>query len=277
MINILTDSCVDLPPEILQRYKLDLVRLPVTVAGKSYFDGLDIQTSELFELVAENNTLPKTAAPSVGAFLRFFDREGTNIYCGIGGKLSAALQNATAAKNELPHRDIRLIDSFTLSAAIGLLVLKAADMRDQGCSADEIVNWITDNRHKARISFVIDTLDYLYKGGRCTAIEHIFGSVLKIHPVIEVKKDGTLGIREKTRGARTKGIDAIISGFQKNLKDINLRRVIITHTCQQSDVDYVTQKVKSMADIEELLTTTAGATIASHCGPNTLGIGYMLK
>lgn len=277
MIHILTDSCVDLTPELIQRFNLETIPLTVSIGNQTFSDGVDLKTEDLFRLVEERKQLPKTAAPSIGAFVQFFDREGTVIYSGIGSRLSVTFQNAIAARNELPHRDIRLVDSSTLSAAIGILVIRAAEMRDQGASADEIVAMMEAIRSKIHVSFVIDTLDYIHMGGRCTAIEHIFGSMLKIHPVIEVKRDGTLGIREKTRGSRRKGMDAILANFRKNLPSIDTKQIFVTHTCQPEDVAYVISALRQLADIDELFVTGAGATIASHCGPNTIGIGYIEK
>lgn len=277
MIHILTDSCVDLTPELIQRFNLETIPLTVSIGNQTFSDGVDLKTEDLFRLVEERKQLPKTAAPSIGAFVQFFDREGTVIYSGIGSRLSVTFQNAIAARNELPHRDIRLVDSSTLSAAIGILVIRAAEMRDQGASADEIVAMMEAIRSKIHVSFVIDTLDYIHMGGRCTAIEHIFGSMLKIHPVIEVKRDETLGIREKTRGSRRKGMDAILANFRKNLPSIDTKQIFVTHTCQPEDVAYVISALRQLADIDELFVTGAGATIASHCGPNTIGIGYIEK
>lgn len=277
MIHILTDSCVDLTPELIQRFDLETIPLAVSIGDLTFFDGEDLKTEDLFRLVEERKQLPKTAAPSIGAFVQFFDREGTVVYAGIGSRLSVTFQNAVAARNELPHRDIRLVDSCTLSAAIGMLVIRAAEMRAQGASADDLIEMMETLRKKISVSFVIDTLDYIHMGGRCTAIEHIFGSMLKIHPVIEVKQDGTLGIREKTRGSRRKGMDAIIADFRKNLPFIDTQRIFVTHTCQPEDVTYVTSALCQLADIDELCITGAGATIASHCGPNTIGIGYIRK
>jgi DegV family protein with EDD domain len=277
MINILTDSCSDLSPELIDQYGLDLIRLSVFINDHTYYDGKDIDPARLFDLVAKTGQLPKTSAPSLAEFMKFFDRPGESLFLGIASPLSATYSNALLARENLELASVRILDSLNLSTGIGLLVLKATELRDQGCSIDEIEHQIRQSVPKVHTSFVVDTLEYVYKGGRCSAVEMIVGSLLKIRPVIEVRTDGTLGIREKNRGTRKKALDSLLLDFTNHLDTLDPHRVFVTHTTSDDDALYLVAELKKLAPIEHLHITSAGSTIASHCGPGCIGILYMTK
>ena len=278
MVEILTDSCSDLSQEIVQRFGIAVIPLSVFIAGKTYLDGVDITLEELFEQVHQSGELPKTSVPSIANFIDFFSQfEEEMIYISIGAKLSATYQNAMLAAESLPDRKIFIIDSANLSTGIGLLVCKAAELRDQGLSAEQIVSQIREIVGKVRTSFVVDTLEYLYMGGRCSALQNIVGSLLKIRPVIEVRRDGTLGVKEKLRGTRRRALDTLLEDFRDNLSEIDLHRVFVTHSGCEADAIYLRDGLNQLAEIEEICVTRAGATIASHCGPNTIGILYLTQ
>lgn len=275
MINILSDSCSDLSQELLDRHHIDVIRLSVFINQRTYSDGKDIDPQTLYSLVEKTGTLPKTSAPSVAEFKQFFDRPGESIFIGIGSPLSATHANALLAAKSMKRGRVRVIDSLNLSTGIGLLALKAADLVEQGCSAEEIEQQVRLAIPKVHTSFVIDTLEYVYKGGRCTAIELIAGSLLKIRPILEVLPDGTVGIREKTRGTRRKALDNLLAEFRSHLDQVDLKRVFITHTTSDEDALYLSSELQKMAPIQQVLITAAGSTIASHCGPSTIGILYL--
>ncbi len=277
MINILTDSTSDLGREAASEFNFDVIPLPVTVGEKVYLDGVEIEQEKLFELVGQVGTLPKTAAPSVGEFQKFFDRPGESIFIGISSRLSATIQNAKLAAAELPAGRVRVLDSLNLSTGIGLLVLLAAELRAAGKSAQEIEQAVLNAVPKVRTSFIIDTMDYLYKGGRCTALQAIAGSVLKIHPIIEVRPDGTLGVKDKVRGARPKGLQLMLDDFAAHLDELDRRRVFVTHTTSPDDAEFLKGEIMRLAAPDEVRITKAGSVIASHCGPGTIGILYMVK
>ncbi|MGD0003785.1 MAG: DegV family protein [Anaerolineaceae bacterium] len=278
MIKILTDSCADLNQDLISRFDIHTISLTVFINGKIYHDGVDISLPELYRQIDTSRELPKTSAPSVAEFQTFFQSiPGNLIYIGIGSKLSATFQNAFLASNTLPERKIHILDSRNLSTGIGLLVLRAADLRDQGMAADEIDREIQTLLPKVHTSFVVDTLEYLYKGGRCSAVENIVGSLLKIRPVIEVKPDGSLDIKEKTRGTRKKALTYLLDDFKAHLPNIDLHRVFVTHTGCTDDSNFLAEELRNMAAIEEIYITTAGCTISSHCGPGTIGILFLEK
>jgi DegV family protein with EDD domain len=274
MLTILTDSCADLSQPILDEYQLETIPLHVLVDNKDYFDN-ELSIFDLFASVEQTGETPKTAAPSVQEFLEFFDREGPTLYIGLSSQLSATLQNAQLAEAQLQKDDLFIIDSQNLSTGIGLLVLKAFDLMQNGKTAQNILEILESDRQYVKTSFVIDTMDYLYRGGRCTALQAFVGSMLKIHPVIYVKPDGSLGVLDKVRGNRQKALNSLLMNFKRDLPNVDLTRVFVTHSGCDGDAEYLVKELRKLAPIEEIHTTIAGATIASHCGPNTIGILYM--
>jgi DegV family protein with EDD domain len=277
MIHLLTDSTADLSPDLTARYQIGVIPLYVLLKEKSYRDGIETNIQSLFQFVKENGLLPKTSAPSVGDFTRFFEEPGEHIYIGISSRLSATVKNAQLAADTLGTSSVHVIDSLGISSGIGLLALRAAELRDQDIPVEEIVRDIQTCVPKLRTYIVLETLDYLYKGGRCSAIQNIMGSLLSIRPVLNVRPDGTIGVRSKIRGNRKKCLQSILDEFRADLDQIDLKRVFITHTGCDEDAAFLKDEISRMANVHELIISTAGSVIASHCGPGTIGILYMLK
>jgi DegV family protein with EDD domain len=239
---------------------------------------VDITSRDIFEAVSTGSLLPKTGAVSVNDFVEFFKQiSGDLIYVGISSNLSGTIQNAMIASEQLPNRNIRVIDSLNLSTGIGLQVLIGAEMRDAGKSLDEITEAVESTRTKAYSTFKIDTLDYLYKGGRCSALANIFGTILKIRPIIEVREDGTMGVKEKVRGSRNKALFAMMKDFTKHAEQIDTNRIFITHTDCDEDAVFLANELEAIMNIKDIQISKAGATISSHCGPGTIGILYYYK
>lgn len=276
MITITTDSTSDLPQALAQRRGIQIIPLSVTLNGKVYRDGVDLTTEQLFSLIHQTQQLPTTATPSVGEFVTFFSSLSAGIHLSISSKLSTSYQNALLAVEELANQRLRVLDTLNLSSGIGWLALKAADLRDQGYSLAEIEGELRAWIPKVRTAFIPQTLEYLYKGGRCNAVQALMGSVLKILPVIQVQADGTLGVGEKARGKRQKALQTLLDGFERYLDRIDRQRIFITHAACREDADYLAGEVRRMAAPEELIVNEAGCVISSHCGPGTIGIIYAL-
>ncbi len=278
MVNILTDSTSDLGADISAEYGIAIIPLSVTMGGEVFRDGVDIWQKDLFSLVNKYGELPKTAAPPIVEFVKAFDQPGESLFIGISSKLSATFQNALLAAGSFPLGKVRVVDLLNLSAGVGLLALKAAELRDHGLSSEQIEKEILASVSKVRTSFVIETMEYLYKGGRCTALQAIAGSVLRIHPIIEVSHDGTLGVKEKTRGTVQKGHQRMLEDFKSHLSELDRRRVFVTHTCDgEEEVQFLVDEVKRIAAPDEVRVTRAGSVISSHCGPGTAGILYFVS
>jgi DegV family protein with EDD domain len=172
----------------------------------------------------------------------------------------------------LPAGKVRIIDSLNLSTGVGLLALRAARLRDQGGSAEQTVGELQSCIPKLHTSFMVDTMEYIYKGGRCTAIQAIAGSVLKIHPIIEVNRDGALGVKEKARGTRQRGLQMMLDDFTAHLDQLDLERVFVTHTSSDEDAEFLKSEIIRLAAPKDVRITQAGSVISSHCGPGTIGI-----
>ncbi len=277
MITIVTDSTADLSPELIERFGIVVVPLQVNHSGKSYLDGITIHTPELFQIVEESGVLPTTSAPSVGAFAEVFSQSGDIIYIGISTELSSTVHDATIAAEETAPGRVQVIDSLNLSTGIGLLALKAAELRDAGLTAAQITDDVRRAVARVRTSFVIETMDYLYKGGRCSSLQHLVGSLFKIRPVIEVKPDGKMGVKDKLRGTRRKALDALLEDLEKQRQQIEMHRIFVTHTGCDADAAYLVQAIHLGYPFDEVCVTTAGSVVASHCGPDTIGILYFIK
>ena len=276
MIQITTDSCADLSQDILTKNNIRSIPLHVLFDGVDHYDS-DLTLDDLFSSVEKTGELPKTAAPSLQEFIDFFNTDDSIIFIGISSQLSATMQNAALAKKQMEKSNLLPIDSLNLSTGIGLLTLKAVDLMQKGKDADQIVQEIEEVRSKVKTAFVIDTMDYLYKGGRCTGLQAFVGSMLKIHPVIHVRQDGTLGVLDKVRGNRRKALERLLTGFKEDLPNVDLKRVFVTHSGCVEDANYLAKALNGLAEIEEVHITTAGGTIASHCGPDTIGILYITQ
>lgn len=279
-IKIISDSTCDLSPALLKQHDIDIVPLFVNFNEESYKDLVDLKTPEMYKLVDKHNMLPKTAAASPGSFhdtfKKYLDQGYQIIYMGIGSKFSATLSSAKSAKELLESDDIYLIDSCNLSSGTGLLLLKTAKYRDEGLAIEDIVAKIEETVPKVRSQFVIDTLDYLYKGGRVSALSALMGGVLKIKPIIKVR-DGVMAVGKKARGSIKKGIDLLIKEFLDQSDDIDDEFVMITHSMAPESYRYIEKEIDSKVKIKNLYETSAGCVISSHCGKGTIGILYIMK
>ncbi len=279
-VKLFTDSTCDLTDEILQKYDISVVPLYVHFNEDAFKDRVDINPTELYKNVDKYGTLPKTAAPSPGdfynAFKPFVDEGREILFIGISSLISSSVQNAIISKNDLRVDKIEIVDSFNLSTGTAVLLLKAADYIEKGLSLEEIGEKLRGHAPKLQSSFVVDTLDYLYKGGRCSAIELFFGSVLKIHPIIKLK-EGKMIVGEKVRGKMEKALDLMIEDTLTRKDRIDSNRIFLTHSMAQDSVDYVKAFLEKELDNPEIIVTETGCVVSSHCGKGTLGILYMEK
>lgn len=277
MVNIITDSTADLSSALLSRFNIETIPLYVIIQGKSYVDGIEIGIADLFKSVQETGQLPKTSAATIVGFQELFGRSGEQIYIGISSQLSATVRNAQLAAEQIEPGKVHIIDSLNLSSGIGLLALKAAQLRDAGLSAQEIAKRVTALVPKVRTAFVIETLDYLHKGGRCSAMQSLMASLLRIRPIIIVQPDGTLNVREKVRGSRAKALTSLLNTVKTDLPQIDPQHLFVTHTGCDADAQYLKQELLALSPTSEVHITVAGSVIASHCGPDTIGVLYLLK
>lgn len=280
-IRIVADSTCDLSHELIQRYEISIIPLCITLGEDTYLDGVDITPDEIYKWSDEHKTTPKTSAvpfDKVEDTLKPMVEAGDDIiFIGISEDMSSTCNRIRIFAEDEEYDRLFVVNSKNLSTGIGLQVLRAAEMRDAGRSAEEIVSEIEGARDKVRASFVIDTPTFLARGGRCTAVEAFMASALKIHPEILVK-DGKMGAGKKVRGKPALAVGAYVDGLIPALQNADTRRVFVTHSgCDREIIDSVRGKLAALGLFEEILETQAGGVISSHCGPNTLGVLFYEK
>ncbi len=278
-IIITTDSTCDLSDQILHDYDIRVIPLYVSFNDKTYEDRVNITTDKLYNLVTEKGILPKTAAPSSKTFIDFFEpyiEEGYDIvHVSISSKLSSTIQSANLAASEFPKDRIHIIDSMNLSSGVGLIVLKACRLKEEGLSAKEIAEKVRKIVPKVETAFVIDTMEYLYKGGRCSGIANFVGTMLKIKPIIHVV-DGGMLVGAKPRG-RKKAYQLLLEKINADKDKLDSEFVMVTHSLNFEAAKYLKEELSTNLDIKNLYETTAGCVISSHCGKGTIGILYITK
>lgn len=278
-IKITCDSTCDLTAELYQKYDVEVLPLGVSLGDKFYHDGVDVTAKGVFEFVGEKGVLPKTAAVSIGeyeeVFRKYVDQGYTVIHINISSELSACHQNARLAADEVDH--VYPVDSRNLSTGSGLLVIAAAELVKQGYSAEEIVKKLDELKEKVDASFVLQTLEYLKKGGRCSSVVALGANILQLRPEIEVT-DGSMKVGRKYRGKMERSIADYVKGRLEGREDICLDRIFVTHSYVPEEiVKKVIALVKELHPFAEVLETTAGCTISSHCGPECLGVLFFRK
>ncbi|MCR5429454.1 MAG: DegV family protein [Lachnospiraceae bacterium] len=280
MVRILADSTCDLSKELTERYSITIIPLYVRLGDDEYLDGINITPAELYKWSDEHGQTPKTAAPGIEDISKLLDPAGSDEYVifTISSSMSASFNNARLAAESMEMSDrVHVIDSENLSTGIGLQVIRAAELAAAGKNAAEIVSEIESIKGKVRASFVIDTLVYLHRGGRCSGLAALFGSVLKLHPRIAVT-GGAMHPEQKYRGSSRKYVLEYVKDMEPELKKARKDRVFITHSpCDRAVVESVRSYLESLGHFDEILETDAGSVIASHCGPGTLGVLFIAE
>ena len=278
-IIITCDSTCDLTRELYGKYDATVVPMGITLGDDFRRDGINITISDIFDYVAASGQLPKTSAISVGeyeeAWKPYVDQGHTVIHINLSSALSASHQNARLAAEEVGN--VYPVDSRSLSTGTGHLVLMAREMIDADMTAQEIVAALVEAREKLDVSFVLQTLEYLHKGGRCSGVAAFGANLMKLRPEIEVV-DGKMQVGRKYRGNMEKTVLAYIRGRLEGREDIRTDRIFITHSgVPQEILEKVEALVRELYPFDEVLITTAGSTITSHCGPNCLGVLFLKK
>lgn len=277
-IRIVADSTCDLSEYLIKKYDITIIPLNIVLDMKSYLDGREITPEEIYQWADSNHTTPKTAAPELGYIMEtlrpMVNQKEDIIFIGISEEMSVTCNSIRMAAEELTYQQIHVINSQNLSTGIGLQVLRAAELAIQGMTVDAIVHEIEQARSKVRASFVIDTLTYLQRGGRCSAVTALLGNALKLKPMICVK-DGKMGVDRKYRGKQLSVVRSYSKDLEADLLKADSKRVFITHSgIDQSILTETYEYLNNLNYFEEVLITRAGGVISSHCGPNTLGILY---
>lgn len=274
MIKITADSTCDLSPEILNAMGITLIPLCILVDDKAFRDGVDIIPADIFRYVDEEGKTCKTAVVNVYEYELFFTelspKNEAVIHICIGSGFSSCYQNATQAAQNFEN--VYVVDSRNLSSGSGHIVYDAASMAKDGVEPKEICRRLEETIPRVDASFMIDRLDYLHKGGRCSGLEAIGAELLQIKPCIEVV-DGKMKVGKKYRGSFERCLRHYVKDRLYIKQDIDYSRVFITHPmCSAQTVATVREVICQYAHFDEIIETRTGCTIANHCGPNMLGI-----
>lgn len=280
-VKLIADSTCDLSPELIKRYNISIIPLYVTLGDESRRDGVDVTLDELFAYADRTKQTPKTAAVSIvdfqEAFKPIIDVGQDIVYIGLSAKFSSSVSNAMVAAGDFPPERIMVVDSMNLSTGIGLLVLLAGEQIEQGLGAAEVAERVREAAPKVHASFIIDTLLYLYRGGRCSAIQAFGANALSLKPSIIVV-DGGMKPDKKYRGSIVRSAEKYAADILAGAQNADRRHVFITYSpCEKEIIEVVRRVVEASGLFDEVHLTPAGCVIASHCGPNTIGVLYMEK
>lgn len=278
-VKITCDSTCDLSTELFARYGVSVIPLCVALGDRLCKDGVDVAPEELFSYVEETGQLPTTSAISVGEYTDFFRPLVENgyevVHINLSSELSSSHRNACLAAQEVGN--VHIIDSRSLSTGSGHLVILAAELASAGYDGAYIAKALDEMKRNLDVSFVLQTLDYLHKGGRCNGIARFGANMLKLRPEI-VMENGTLHVGRLYRGSMEKSILDYVRGRLEGAGQVNYDRIFVTHSGVPKEiVDQVIALVKELHPFGEVIETAAGSTISCHCGPCCLGVLFFRK
>ena len=278
-IKILSDSTCDLSSELLSKYDITLVPLTVVKGDQQYKDGVTITPADIFAHVASGGALCSTAANSIGEYQEQFEKYAPDydgvILVTIGSGFSTCYQSGCLAAEDFPN--VRVVDSKNLSIGQGLVVLKACELAKTATDLDAMAEELNAYTAKVEASFLLDKLDYLVKGGRCSSAAALGANLLNLKPCIEVR-DGKMVVVKKYRGNYAKCLANYVKERLANREDLDPNTLFVTKTVVTDDCYAgVMAAVAEYGHFENVYETTAGCTISCHCGPGTLGILFVRK
>ncbi len=276
---IASDSTSDLSRQLIIDNEIEILPLGVTLGDKNFTDGVDVSADDIYAHYEKTGQLPKTSAVNVAQFEEFFEKcvkDGNSVVLfTISASMSSTYNNARLAAEEF--EDVQVVDTENLSTGGGLLVLKACKLAREGKSASEIAEICRATAPYVDASFVIDNLEFLHKGGRCSALERFGANLLQLKPCISVK-GGAMGVGKKYRGKFGDVLKTYVADRIGDASDIETDEVFVTHAgCDMDIVNACVEQVKSLGDFDNVYITRAGCTVSSHCGRNTLGVLFIRK
>lgn len=276
-IKIVTDSTCSLSPEIAQRFNIDIIPMVVVAGNSELKDGIEINPYDVYAHFEKTGELCSTTAINTAAYLDVFTplaaaNDAVICVC-LGSGFSACYQNAVNAAADFDN--VYVVDSENLSSGQGLVVLEAAKMAASGMEVQEILTKLGSVVKRVEASFVLDQLNYMAKGGRCSTVTAMGANLLRIKPCIAVK-DGKMGVDKKFRGKYLKALEDYIADRLKDRTDICRDKIFITYSSEnQEAIDIARECVKKYGPFDEVFETISGCTVACHCGPNTLGVLFI--
>nr|WP_168121940.1 DegV family protein [Paenibacillus sp. HB172176] len=275
-VRIVTDSTSDIPVEVRRRLGIEMIPLRVLFGEEAFLDAVTIEPEQLFAKIQSSSTFPTTSQPSPVEFEEVYERllsespHSPIISIHLASVLSGTYQSARIASSAFEERDITVVNSCSASYGIGMLVVKAAEMAEAGSSRDEILAEIDRLRKDTQVFFLVDTLEFLQKGGRIGKASALIGSILNIKPILSLDSDGTVFPTDKVRGSK-KAIGRITELLKQSFGDDPVR-VILAWTDSQPPAMELGERVKAELNVQEIGYTTVGSVIGLHAGPGTSAV-----
>ncbi len=279
MIRITADSSVDLSKELIEKNNIKIIPFNILMNDIEYKDGENINNQMIIDNFIENKTLPKTSAINEVVYAEFFEKNLENeddkiIHFSLSSQISSTFENAKRASENFDGR-VFVVDGQSLSTGTGLLILYAIDLIKNGEDFETIIQKVQKRIPFVQASFIIDKLNFLHKGGRCSSIQLLGANIFQIRPSIEVH-DGKMGMAEKYRGPYIKVVEKYVKDILNKFNNPDNTRCFVTYsTIEENVLNLVLETLKENAHFKEVLVTSAGSTITSHCGPNTIGVLYI--
>ena len=278
-IKIMSDSTCDLSQDLLEKHNITLVPLTIIKDGKAFSDGVDITPADIFKHVASGGNLCSTTAMNVGEYQDWFSKYADSydgiLHINISAEFSSSYQNASLAADEFDN--VKIVDSRNLSTGQGLVVLKACELAQTCESLEELQQKVQEFTSHVEASFLLDRLEYMVKGGRCSSVVALGANLLNLKPCIEVK-NGKMSVVKKYRGNYAKCLANYVKDRLQDRNDLDRHNLFVTRTPVTQDcLDAVKAAVDEHADFENIYWTEAGCTVFCHCGPGTLGVLFVRK
>ena len=274
---ITADSTIDLSPELLERFQIKIIPLTIILGDETFLDGQGFTPLEMYARFRQDGTLPHTAAPGEQEFYEFFSsftsRGYEVVHVDISSELSGTFNTASITAKRLPG--VYTVDSRMLSTGGGLLAIEGAECRDRGMSAADIAAHLTSLTDKVSTSFVLDTLTFMWKGGRCSGVAALGANLLQLKPALRMR-GGRLEVFKKYRGSITHVYRQYITEMLEG-KKIRPAHIFITESgeVEEETIKELSELVLSLSGCREVHHTLAGCTVSSHCGPKTLGVLFI--
>jgi len=277
-IKFITDGATDLPEEMFSRMDVDIVPLRV-IFGETEYSSLEITQNELYEKVSQTHKLPKTSAPSPAMFEEYFtkwlDEDYDIFYVGIGSKYSGTYQSARIGAMDLPSDRIHLSDSGSLSSAIGLQLLKAHKLYTEGKNLREIGEYIDALAPYTHLQFTVKDMSYLYKGGRCSGLQYVMGTLVKAHPFV-ILKNGEMNLVSTPKGSIYKALDTILQNLKEHVElGMDPDHVMLTSSAAPDYEQYLLDGAGNMMDPKKITLVHIAPVCACHGGPGSIGFGFI--
>ena len=280
------DTPCDVGEELKARYQVSLYPLHIILDGKQYTDGLDITSAQLYEAWWKHKLMPRTAAINPeeyqSYFAAFLNQGYDVIHISLGSGISSSNANAQIAADALKDKgNVYVIDSCSLSTGFGLLVCEAGERIKAGMPAKQVAEEVSALTQDTRASFILDTLEFMRAGGRCSSIAQIGATLMNLKPTIIVKNDrqGSMVVGKKYMGKLAPSLMKYVDDQLKDRTDLVLDRVFVTHSGMDDPaiIEKVVARIRELQPFQEVFVTQASCTISCHCGPNTLGVLFLTK